>query len=334
MTDFTCPVRVIPGGAVEGKTLAAAGLRGLPGLFLTAVQAARRGRTQWRRRARRCCRRRAVFAGDAAGISSLRRIPGITAENQQVDKLKLHKTDRRLVQAVVAIGSPLTNRAIRDVRFRTCYDAVIIAVQRSGPDAIPRMMTSSSGRRRRLLDTSPQRERRQRQPAFAILSAVVHPAPLPGPCHPVFPAPSSSSRRLRRRRAGPLPRRDGDLVEIGRRPGADRRRARRTVCRRIDAITTIANRSSTVGPPWMLTLSTPSLLSLKKSAASGGFMPGAAPALMVLSSIASSLILPVGNNDARPTAKYRCRCPARLLHVGPADQMALVLMLADRPRRP
>ena len=38
MTDFTCPMRVIPGGAVEGKTLSAAGLRGLPGLFLTAVQ--------------------------------------------------------------------------------------------------------------------------------------------------------------------------------------------------------------------------------------------------------------------------------------------------------
>ena len=135
MTDFTCPVRVIPGGAVDGKTLAAAGLRGLPGLFLTAVQKAGQEKDAvaapgadfvlspddvlW-------------FAGDAAGISSLRRIPGITAENKQVDKLKLHMTDRRLVQAVVAIGSPLTNHAIRDVRFRTCYDAVIIAVQRSG----------------------------------------------------------------------------------------------------------------------------------------------------------------------------------------------------------
>lgn len=136
MTDFTCPVRVIPGGAVEGKTLQAAGLRGLPGLFLTAVQkpgglekdaVAAPGAEYvltgddvlW-------------YAGDAAGISSLRRIPGITSENRQVDKLKLAKTDRRLVQAVVAIGSPLTNRQIRDVRFRTRYDAVIIAVQRSG----------------------------------------------------------------------------------------------------------------------------------------------------------------------------------------------------------
>ena len=110
MTDFTCPVRVIPGGAVEGKTLAAAGLRGLPGLFLTAVQTAGEDADAvaapgaeyvlhgddmlW-------------FAGDAAGISALRRIPGVTAENKQVNKLKLHKTDRRLVQAVIAVGSPL-----------------------------------------------------------------------------------------------------------------------------------------------------------------------------------------------------------------------------------
>ena len=135
MTDFTCPMRVIPGGAVEGKTLSAAGLRGLPGLFLTAVQTGeetdavaapgpeyvlRGGDVLW-------------FAGDAAGVSSLRRIPGVTAvDNKQVDKLKLHKTERRLVQAVVAIGSPLQGQKVRDTRFRTCYDAVIIAVQRSG----------------------------------------------------------------------------------------------------------------------------------------------------------------------------------------------------------
>jgi hypothetical protein len=37
MTDFTCPMRVAFGGAMEGRTLENAGLRGLPGLFLTAV---------------------------------------------------------------------------------------------------------------------------------------------------------------------------------------------------------------------------------------------------------------------------------------------------------
>ena len=135
MTDFTCPMRVIPGGAADGKTLVLAGLRGLPGLFLTAIHQAGAeseamtapgpdyvlsgGDILW-------------FAGDAAGIQSLRRIPGILAENKQVDKLKLHKTDRRLIQAVVAVQSPLIGNTVRDARFRTQFDAVIIAVQRSG----------------------------------------------------------------------------------------------------------------------------------------------------------------------------------------------------------
>ena len=146
MTDFTCPVRVIPGGAVEGKTLAAAGLRGLPGLFLTAVQTAGEDADAvaapgpeyvlhgddilW-------------FAGDAAGISALRRIPGVTAENKQVNKLKLHKTDRRLVQAVIAVGSPLQGRTVRDGRFRTMYDAVIIAGSARADASRRRSATSS-----------------------------------------------------------------------------------------------------------------------------------------------------------------------------------------------
>ena len=122
---------------MDGKTLAAAGLRGLPGLFLTAVQAGTDGEEAeaiaapgpdyvlqggdilW-------------FAGDAAGVHSLRRIPGLAPQTKQVDKLNLHKTDRRLVQAVIAVRSPLIGQTVRDSHFRTCYDAVIIAVQRSG----------------------------------------------------------------------------------------------------------------------------------------------------------------------------------------------------------
>lgn len=135
VTDFTCPMRVLPAGAMEGKTLSAAGLHGLPGLFLTAVQQSGEGGEEvaapppdyvlqggdilW-------------FAGDAAGVHGLRRIPGLAPQTKQVDKLNLHKTDRRLVQAVIAVRSPLIGQTVRDSHFRTCYDAVIIAVQRSG----------------------------------------------------------------------------------------------------------------------------------------------------------------------------------------------------------
>jgi uncharacterized protein with PhoU and TrkA domain len=136
MTDFTCPMRVLPDGTMDGKTLATAGLRGLPGLFLTAVQAAAGDGTEAMAAPGPdyVLRGRDVlwFAGDAAGVHSLRKIPGLAPQTKQVDKLKLHKTERRLVQAVVAVRSPLIGQTVRDSHFRTCYDAVIIAVQRSG----------------------------------------------------------------------------------------------------------------------------------------------------------------------------------------------------------
>lgn len=155
MTDFTCPVRVLPEGAMDGKTLAAAGLRGLPGLFLTAVQAgcstgaaaARRERKEEGEEEKEAAAEAMAapgpdyvlkggdvlwFAGDAAGVHSLRRIPGLAPQTTQVDKLHMHKSDRRLVQAVIAVRSPLIGQTVRDSHFRTRYDAVIIAVQRSG----------------------------------------------------------------------------------------------------------------------------------------------------------------------------------------------------------
>jgi di/tricarboxylate transporter len=73
------------------------------------------------------------FAGDMNGMQTLRRIPGLVSQENQVEKLKhVRKTDRRLVQAVISQGSSLVGRCVRDTHFRTRYDAVIIAVQRSG----------------------------------------------------------------------------------------------------------------------------------------------------------------------------------------------------------
>ena len=140
MTDFTCPMRVIPGGAADGKTLVLAGLRGLPGLFLTAIHQTGAeseamtapGPTTFIGR---------VLVPVVPGISP-GRIPGILAENKQVDKLKLHKTER-LIQAVVAVQSPLIGNTVR-TPVRTQFDAVIIAVQRSGAGSRPRSATSSS----------------------------------------------------------------------------------------------------------------------------------------------------------------------------------------------
>ncbi|ABO99003.1 DASS family transporter: sodium ion/sulfate [Ostreococcus lucimarinus CCE9901] len=131
---FAIPMRVVSGGALDGKTIRGVDLANVPGLFCTAIQSNASSEMRipdaetilngedilW-------------FAGDMNGMQTLRRIPGLVSQENQVEKLKhVRKTDRRLVQAVISQGSSLVGRCVRDTHFRTRYDAVIIAVQRSG----------------------------------------------------------------------------------------------------------------------------------------------------------------------------------------------------------
>ena len=75
-------------------------------------------------------------------MQTLRRIPGMVSQDDQVAKLSIRKTDRRLVQAVVSQHSLLEGQSVRDAHFRTRYDAVIIAVQRSGVEFKRALVTS------------------------------------------------------------------------------------------------------------------------------------------------------------------------------------------------
>jgi len=49
-----------------------------------------------------------------------------------VDKLNANSQERRLIQAVVAKTGPLVGKSIRDIKFRSRYNAVVLAVHREG----------------------------------------------------------------------------------------------------------------------------------------------------------------------------------------------------------
>ena len=75
------------------------------------------------------------YAGNAQAIASVRKIPGLAPieSADQVDKLKgVSSQSRRLIQAVVAKTGPLVGRSIRDMKFRSRYNAVVLAVHREG----------------------------------------------------------------------------------------------------------------------------------------------------------------------------------------------------------
>ncbi|MEM9702513.1 MAG: SLC13 family permease, partial [Planctomycetota bacterium] len=73
---------------------------------------------------------RLVFIGAVDSVKDLRRLPGLTPAADQTFKLNFQTRGpgaRQLVEAVVSDGYPFLNRTVRESRFRSHYNAAIIA---------------------------------------------------------------------------------------------------------------------------------------------------------------------------------------------------------------
>ena len=130
--EYLVEMLVRPNCELSGLTIQDAGLRHLPGLFLieivrdddiipvvspqTVIQTGDR----------------LVFAGAVDSVVELRRIRGLVVASDQVFKLKGHKHERRLFEAVISAESPVAGLNIREARFRHRYNAVILSVARNG----------------------------------------------------------------------------------------------------------------------------------------------------------------------------------------------------------
>jgi di/tricarboxylate transporter len=130
--EFTVEMIVEPGSPLEGKTIEGAGLRQLPGLYLIEID--REGRVLPAVSPKEPLRSgdRLVFAGVVESIVDLQRIRGLKPATDQVFKLDAPKSMRCLTEAVVSNTSPLVGKSVREGRFRTHYNAAIIAVARNG----------------------------------------------------------------------------------------------------------------------------------------------------------------------------------------------------------
>jgi di/tricarboxylate transporter len=118
------------------------------------------------------------FTGVVDSVVDLRK-QRIVPDTDQVDKITAHR-DRMLVEAVVAAHSSLIGQTIRQSRFRTIYDAAILAVHRQGV----RVTETKVGDIRLqagdvlLIEGHPDfAHARQRDPNFALLAEVEDSAP-------------------------------------------------------------------------------------------------------------------------------------------------------------
>lgn len=130
--QYTVEMLVQPQGAIDGKTIEQAGLRSLPTVYLIEVQ---RGETTIPVVAPDEVLRggdRLIFVGVVDSVVDLHKMRGLIPATDQVFKLQDPRHQRVLIEAVVSPSSPMVRRTIREGRFRTRYNAVVIAVHRNG----------------------------------------------------------------------------------------------------------------------------------------------------------------------------------------------------------
>ncbi|MCG6942023.1 MAG: SLC13 family permease [Thiohalocapsa sp.] len=130
--SYTVEMLVPAGSPLAGKSIEAAGLRQLPGLYLVEIE--RNGQIMPAVSSQAELRGgdRLVFAGMLDSVMDLQRMRGLRPATDQVFKLSGRRQDRCFVEAVLSNKSPLVGRSVRAGRFRAHYNAAIIALSRNG----------------------------------------------------------------------------------------------------------------------------------------------------------------------------------------------------------
>jgi di/tricarboxylate transporter len=129
---YTTEMMVAADSPLAGKSIEAAGLRQLPGLFLIEIERAGQIMPAVSSQEVLCTGDRLVFAGIVESVVDLQRTRGLVPATDQVFKLGGARQDRCFVEAVLSNKCPLIGRTVREGRFRAHYNAVIIAVSRNG----------------------------------------------------------------------------------------------------------------------------------------------------------------------------------------------------------
>lgn len=130
--QYTIEMQVEPGSPLVGKSIMQAGLRHLRGLYLAEIyrdeivlpavgpEEVLRGDDHL------------VFVGIVDSVVDLQKIRGLIPATNQVFKLDSPRSTRCLIEAVASNSCPVVGKTIRDGRFRSLYNAAIIAVARHG----------------------------------------------------------------------------------------------------------------------------------------------------------------------------------------------------------
>ncbi len=172
--QYTVEMQVDPNGPLVGRTIEEAGLRNLPGLYIAEIQREVGVITAAKPSEILRADDALILVGALDSVVDLRRTRGLIAPDDQARKLQVPAWRRTLVEAVVSSRCALLGKTIREGRFRSHYNAAVVAVARGG-----RRLTGKIGDVELevgdvlLLEASPSFMHRQRELRdFYLVSAV------------------------------------------------------------------------------------------------------------------------------------------------------------------
>ncbi|MFU8814925.1 MAG: SLC13 family permease, partial [Pseudomonadales bacterium] len=130
--EYTVEMLVEENSPLIGKNLEEAGLRNLPGGFLAEIERGGTVLPAVSPHVRLQGGDRLLFVGVVDSMVDLVRMRGLVPAPDQLFKLDAPRAERRFFEVVVSRSSPMVGMTIQEGKFRTRYDAVVIAVARNG----------------------------------------------------------------------------------------------------------------------------------------------------------------------------------------------------------
>lgn len=130
--EYGVEMQVIPSGQLVGKTVAEAGLRALQHGYLAEIERGDSLITSVAPDRTLQADDRLYFVGAPECASELRRIQGLQPAHGNVGKLELKNHQRCLVEVVLGPDFTALEQSVRDSRFRTRFNAVVLSISRNG----------------------------------------------------------------------------------------------------------------------------------------------------------------------------------------------------------
>jgi len=130
--EYTVEMIVEPDSNLVGKTLEDAGLHYFEGMYVAEIDRAGHVIPAVTSEEPLEAEDRLVFVGGGEAVAELQKIKGLKPATDQVFRLDVPRSERLLIEAVVSPGCPVAGRSVKQGRFRSRYDAVVMAVARHG----------------------------------------------------------------------------------------------------------------------------------------------------------------------------------------------------------